>query len=46
MAARSYFGKSAKDLNWRESALLAGITKGPNYFNPDRHPQRAQERLS
>ena len=27
-------------------ALLAGLTKGPNYFNPDRHPGRAQERLA
>jgi 1A family penicillin-binding protein len=46
MAARSYFGKSAKDLNLGESALLAGLTKGPNYFNPDRHPERAKERLA
>ena len=22
------------------------MTKGPNYFNPDRHPGRAQERLA
>ena len=29
-----------------EGALLAGLTKGPNYFNPDRHPGRAQERLA
>jgi 1A family penicillin-binding protein len=43
-AARSYFGKSVKDLSLGESALLAGLTKGPSYFNPDRHPQRAQER--
>jgi membrane carboxypeptidase/penicillin-binding protein len=27
-------------------ALLAGLTKGPNSFNPDRHPGRAQERLA
>ena len=46
MAARSYFGKSAKDLTIAEGALLAGLTKGPNYFSPDRHPGRAQERLS
>jgi penicillin-binding protein 1A len=26
-------------------ALLAGLTKGPNYFSPDRKPVRAQERL-
>src|SRR6478672_10446475 len=46
MAARSYFGKPAKDLSVQEGALLAGLTKGPNYFNPDRHPGRAQERLA
>ena len=38
MASRSYFGKSAKALTLGEGALLAGLTKGPNYFNPDRHP--------
>jgi penicillin-binding protein 1A len=46
MAARSYFGKSASALTLGEGALLAGLTKGPNYFNPDRHPARAQERLT
>jgi 1A family penicillin-binding protein len=46
LAARSYFGKPAKELTLEEGALLAGLTKGPNYFNPDRHPGRAQERLA
>ncbi len=46
LAARSYFGKDANDLNLLEGALLAGLTKGPNYFSPDRHPARAQERLA
>ncbi len=46
MAARSYFGKSAKDLTLAEGAMLAGLLKGPNYFNPDRHPDRARERLT
>src|SRR5262249_25411134 len=46
LAARSYFGKPAKELSLEEGALLAGLTKGPNYFNPDRHPGRAQERLA
>src|SRR5437868_802329 len=46
LAARSYFGKPAKALSLEEGALLAGLTKGPNYFNPDRHPARAQERLA
>src|SRR5690348_1523465 len=45
MAARSYFGKSAKDLSLTEGAMLAGLLKGPNYYNPDRHPDRIKERL-
>src|SRR5215472_8288127 len=36
MAARSYFGKSAKELTLNEGALLAGLAKGPNYFSPER----------
>src|SRR5581483_10053156 len=46
MAARSYFGKSAKDLTLTEGAMLAGLLKGPNYYNPDRHPDRIKERLA
>jgi penicillin-binding protein 1A len=44
MAARSYFGKSAKDLTLAEGALLAGLPKGPSYFSPDRYPERMRER--
>ena len=46
MASRSYFGKSAKALTLGEGALLAGLLKGPSYFNPDRHPDRARDRLA
>ena len=46
LAARSYFGKSAKELTLEEGALMAGLVKGPNYLSPDRHPERAQERLA
>jgi penicillin-binding protein 1A len=46
LAARSYFGKPAKELTLEEGALLAGLTKGPNYYSPDRQPARAQERLA
>jgi penicillin-binding protein 1A len=46
LAARSYFGKPAKELTLEEGALLAGLTKGPNFFSPDRHAVRAQERLA
>ena len=46
MAAHSYFGKSAKDLSLAQGAMLAGLLKGPSFYNPDRHPQRARERLA
>lgn len=46
MAAQSYFGKSAKALTAPEGALLAGLAKGPNYYNPDIHADRAQERMA
>jgi penicillin-binding protein 1A len=45
MAARSYFGKPARDLTLAEGALLAGLTKGPNSLNPERHPDRAKARF-
>jgi membrane carboxypeptidase/penicillin-binding protein len=46
MAARSYFGKSVKALSLGEGALLAALTKGPTYFSPDQHADRAQERVA
>jgi 1A family penicillin-binding protein len=44
MAARSYFKKSAKDLSVAEAALLAGLTKGPNFYNPESQAARAKDR--
>jgi penicillin-binding protein 1A len=46
MASRSYFGKSVKALTVGEGALLAALTKGPSYYNPDRHPERVRERIA
>jgi penicillin-binding protein 1A len=46
VAAHSYFGKPAKALTLTEGALLAAMTKGPNYFSPDRAPERTRERLA
>src|SRR5215470_13729658 len=46
LAARSYFGKPAAALTLQEGAMLAGLPKGPTYYSPDRHPDRAQERLA
>ena len=46
MAARTYFGKPVKNLSVAEGALLAGLTKGPNAYSPDKNPERARERIS
>jgi membrane carboxypeptidase/penicillin-binding protein len=45
LAAQAYFGKPIKDVSLVQGAFLAGLTKGPAYFNPDRHRERAQGRL-
>lgn len=42
-AARSWFGKQAKDLSLAEAALLTALLRGPSFFRPDRHPERARE---
>ena len=44
LAARAYFGKGVGELSATEAAMIAGLAKGPNYFNPDRNPDRARER--
>ena len=43
-AAKHYFNKNAKDLNWGESAVLAGLVKNPTGFDPTNYPDRALER--
>ncbi|PMS22966.1 penicillin-binding protein 1A [Paraburkholderia rhynchosiae] len=44
MAARTYFDKSASELNVLESATLAGMLKGNSYYNPVLNPGRALQR--
>ncbi|MGE8491250.1 MAG: transglycosylase domain-containing protein, partial [Paraburkholderia nemoris] len=44
MAARTYFDKSAGDLNVLESATLTGMLKGNSYYNPVLNPERALQR--
>lgn len=43
-AAQMYFGKHAKDLSLAESAMLAGVPKGPTYYSPFNHMKNAKDR--
>jgi penicillin-binding protein 1A len=44
MAARTYFGKPAAQLDILESATLVGMLKGTNYYNPVTSPERSVQR--
>jgi penicillin-binding protein 1A len=44
MAARTYYDKSAAELDVLESATLIGMLKGMSYYNPIVHPERAKAR--
>ena len=44
MAARTYFDKSASELDVLESATLIGMLKGTSYYNPVLNPERAVQR--
>ncbi|WP_059412220.1 penicillin-binding protein 1A [Cupriavidus basilensis] len=44
MAARTYFDKSADQLDVLESATLIGMLKGNSYYNPVINPERALQR--
>ncbi len=44
LASQFYFGESLKDLAPHQLALLIGMVKGPSYYNPRRHPERATAR--
>src|SRR6202035_1569329 len=44
MASESYFGKSVKTLTIPEAAVLAALPRGPNYYHPDLHPDRLEDR--
>jgi len=43
-ASNNYYGKSAKEINIAEAALLAGIPKRPERFSPRKHFDRARSR--
>ncbi len=40
-AAQTYFKKSSSQLTMPEYTLLIGMLKGPSYYDPINHPQRA-----
>jgi penicillin-binding protein 1A len=43
-ASLGYFGKTAADLNAVESAMLAGLIKGPSLYSPTKAPELARKR--
>jgi penicillin-binding protein 1A len=43
-ASEFYFSKPAKQLTLEEATLLAGLPKGPSYYSPINHPDRAEKR--
>jgi membrane peptidoglycan carboxypeptidase len=43
-AARTYFGKTAKQLRLPEAALLAGLVQSPSRYDPYRAPKAAKAR--
>ncbi|MFZ1909220.1 MAG: transglycosylase domain-containing protein, partial [Burkholderiales bacterium] len=44
LAAQFYFDRPVQRLSTAQSALLVGLVRGPGYYDPYRHPQRALER--
>jgi membrane carboxypeptidase/penicillin-binding protein len=46
LAAQQYFGKEVSELKLHESAFLAGIANGPNYYEPTENSKRALQRRS
>lgn len=43
-AAQMYFGKTAEQLSLAESAMLAGVPKGPTYYSPFNQMKNAKDR--
>ena len=43
-AAQTYYGKSIKELNLAQMAMIAGLPKAPSAYNPIANPERAHIR--
>jgi len=41
LASEFYFGKPLSELDLREIATLVALVRGPSYYDPRRHPDRA-----
>lgn len=44
LAAQYYFGRPLEELEPHHYALLVGLLKGPSYYDPRRHVDRARQR--
>ena len=44
LASQYYFARPLSELSLAEQALLVGMIRGPSYYNPRRHPERAKKR--
>jgi penicillin-binding protein 1B len=44
LASRFYFGKPLSELDLPEIALMVAIVRGPSYYDPRRHSERALDR--
>ncbi len=44
LGSQYYFGRSISELKLHQAALLVSLVKGPSYYNPRRHPERARTR--
>ncbi|WP_018718154.1 penicillin-binding protein 1B [Arhodomonas aquaeolei] len=44
LASRFYFGKPLERTDLAEQALLVAMVKGPSWYDPRRHPERARKR--
>ncbi len=44
LAARHYYNKPLEELSLAQTAMLVGLVKGPSYYDPWRHEERARTR--